>query len=95
LKDYANRIKSKLLEQPAASVTVLGYAADPPGSTERGQAELSALRAQAVADALRAGGVGHHIDAIGGGAAPGMSAMSTGTFDEIVAKQMRRVEITY
>lgn len=94
LREYAARITAKLASQPDAVVTVLGYTADPPGSTERGRAELSSRRADVVAGALRDGGVRHRIDHSGGGSAPGMSAMVAGTFDEAIASQMRRVEIT-
>ena len=91
---YAARITAKLASQPDAVVKVLGYTADPPGSTERGRAELSSERARVVANALRDGGVRNRVDHSGGGSAPGMTAMATGTFDEAIASQMRRVEIT-
>ncbi|MCP2248050.1 OmpA family protein [Lentzea aerocolonigenes] len=94
LREYAARIAAKLASQPNAVVTVLGYTADPPDSTEWGRAELSSRRARVVAEALRDGGVRHRIDHSGGGSAPGMTAMATGTFDEAIAGQMRRVEIT-
>jgi outer membrane protein OmpA-like peptidoglycan-associated protein len=94
LREYATRITAKLASQPAAVVTVRGYTADPPGSTESGRAELSSERARVVAQALRDGGLRHRIDHSGGGSAPGMTAMAAGAFDEAVAGQMRRVEIT-
>jgi outer membrane protein OmpA-like peptidoglycan-associated protein len=95
LTELASRIVAKLADRPTAKIVVRGYTADPPGSTERGRAELSALRASAVTGALRAGGVGDRIESSGGGTAPGMTAMSGGVFDEAVAAKMRRVDITY
>ncbi|GHH54409.1 hypothetical protein GCM10017774_69440 [Lentzea cavernae] len=94
MRQYAARVTAKLASRPDAVVTVRGYTADPPGSTEAGRQELSSRRAQVVADALRDGGVRHRIEHSGGGSAPGMTATATGTFDETIAGQMRRVEIT-
>lgn len=91
LAELAMRIAAK----PAARVVVRGFTADPPGSTEQGRADLSAVRAGAVAAALKAAGVAVPIDSSGGGTAPGMTAMSGGVFDEGVAVKMRRVDITY
>ncbi|HEU0086149.1 MAG TPA: OmpA family protein [Pseudonocardiaceae bacterium] len=91
----AARITAKLSGHPDATVAIRGYTADPPGSTTAGRLQLSQQRAQAVAEALARAGVTHRIDVRGGGAAPGMTAVTGGGFDETRAMQMRRVEITY
>ncbi|MGH4023099.1 MAG: OmpA family protein, partial [Pseudonocardiaceae bacterium] len=95
LADTAARINTRLSGQPDTSVTVRGYTADPPGSTQVGRLQLSQERARAVAAALTAAGVTNKIVTIGGAAAPGPSAMVGGAFDEARATAMRRVEITY
>ncbi|MDX8141316.1 OmpA family protein [Lentzea sp. BCCO 10_0061] len=94
LREYATRITAKLASRPDAVVTVRGYTADPPGSTESGRAALSGERARVVAQALQDGGVRHRIEHSGGGSAPGMTATAAGAFDETIAGRMRRVEIT-
>lgn len=78
-----------------APVTVRGFAADPPGSTEAGRRELAEQRARAVAGALTGAGVTQRVDASGTGTQPGVTAMAGGRFDEAAAARMRRVEITY
>jgi flagellar motor protein MotB len=95
LHDTAARINGKLAFQPDASVTIYGYTADLPGSNLADHQRLSAAHAQAVADALIANGLTHRVVAIGGGIAPGMTAMDNGVFNEAIAVQMRRIEITY
>lgn len=78
-----------------APVTVRGFAADPPGSTDAGRRELAEQRARAVAGALTEAGVTQRVDASGTGTQPGVTAMTGGRFDEAAATRMRRVEITY
>ncbi len=95
LAELASRIGTKLADRPETRVTVRGYTADPPGSTEQGRALLSALRAKAVTGALQAAGVRNPVDSSGGGTAPGMTAIAGGGFDEATAAKMRRVDITY
>ncbi|MGH3915432.1 MAG: OmpA family protein [Pseudonocardiaceae bacterium] len=95
LRDTAARITAKLTSGPGAVVTIRGYTADPPGSTPQGREQLSRDRAQAVADALATAGIPNKIVTIGGGAAPEMTAVVDGTFDEATAAAMRRVEIAY
>jgi outer membrane protein OmpA-like peptidoglycan-associated protein len=85
-----------LLDKPEAAVTVTGYCADPLGSSREGLLQLSRARAENVARALRyTGGVRNPILVVGGGAAPGGSAIRGGQFDEARAAQMRQVEITF
>lgn len=79
----------------SAPVTVRGFAADPPGSTEAGRRALAEQRARAVAGALTRAGVTQRVDASGTGSEPGVTAMTGGRFDEAAAARMRRVEITY
>jgi outer membrane protein OmpA-like peptidoglycan-associated protein len=79
----------------SAPVTVRGFAADPPGSTDAGRRELAEERARAVAGALTGAGVTQRVDATGTGTEPGVTAMTGGRFDEAAAARMRRVEITY
>ncbi|MEU7789100.1 OmpA family protein [Amycolatopsis sp. NPDC049159] len=79
----------------SAPVTVRGFAADPPGSTDAGRRELAEQRARAVAGALTGAGVTQRVDATGTGTEPGVTAMTGGRFDEAAAARMRRVEITY
>ncbi|MGH3910183.1 MAG: OmpA family protein, partial [Pseudonocardiaceae bacterium] len=95
LGETATRITAKAGGRPDAPVTVRGYTADPPGSTPEGRQQLSLDRARAVAHALAAAGVTNKIVTVGGAAAPGMSAVVNGVFDEGIATAMRRVEITY
>lgn len=78
-----------------APVSVRGFAADPPGSTEAGRRALAERRARAVAGALTEAGVTQRVDASGTGTQPGVTAMTGGRFDEAAAARMRRVEITY
>ncbi|WP_318307659.1 OmpA family protein [Amycolatopsis solani] len=78
-----------------APVTVRGFAADPPGSTDAGRRELAEQRARAVAGALTGAGVTQRVDATGTGTEPGVTAVTGGRFDEAAAARMRRVEITY
>lgn len=75
------------------SITVTGYAADPPGSGPPDRMTLSTERARACADALRSAGVAEDISVIGGGAAPGMTSIRDGVFVESQAEPMRRVEL--
>jgi outer membrane protein OmpA-like peptidoglycan-associated protein len=79
----------------SAPVTVRGFAADPPGSTDAGRRELAEQRARAVAGALTGAGVTQRVDAGGTGTEPGVTAVTGGRFDEAAAARMRRVEITY
>jgi len=95
LAELAARITARLAGNPPAVVTVRGSAADPPGSTAAGRAELADRRAHVVAGALEGAGVRQRIDAAGVGSEPGRSAMRAGRFDEAAAAAMRRVEITY
>ena len=78
-----------------APVTVRGFAADPPGSTDAGRRELAEQRARAVAGALTEAGLTQRVDATGTGTQPGVTAVTGGRFDEAAAARMRRVEITY
>jgi outer membrane protein OmpA-like peptidoglycan-associated protein len=95
LRQIALRVNAKLADQPDATVTIYGYTADPPESGPEARWRLSGDRARAVAAALAANGVTHHINIIGGGAAPGATAMQNGMFVEAIAEQMRRVVVTY
>jgi outer membrane protein OmpA-like peptidoglycan-associated protein len=95
LRSLAESIIARLSGRPGAAVTIRGYAADPPGSTEAGRRELAQQRARAVAGALTDAGVAQRIDAAGVGGEPGVTAMTGGRFDEAAAARMRRVEITY
>lgn len=95
LMQTAARINIVLAGQPHTPVIVHGWTADPPGSTTEGLIALSQARAQAVADALASYGVTNPIQPIGGGAAPDMTATVDGQFDEAIAAQMRRSEITF
>ncbi|WP_072477014.1 OmpA family protein [Amycolatopsis australiensis] len=95
LRGIAASITARLGGNPAAPVTIRGYAADPPGSTAAGRQELAELRAEAVAGALRQAGVRQRPDVGGTGTEPGRTAMKDGKFDEAAAAAMRRVEITY
>lgn len=95
LTTLAAGINARLAGQAEAIVTVRGYAADPPGSTAAGRAELADHRARAVADALEGSGVRQRIDVAGVGTEPQRTAMRAGRFDEAAAAAMRRVEITY
>lgn len=95
LTQTAARITAALADRPAATVTVRGWTANPPDATRAELLALSRARAQAVADALQHFGVAHPITVIGGGPAPSPDAMATGRFDEVLAVQMRRSEITY
>lgn len=74
-------------------VTVVGFAADPPGSTAAGRQQLAAERATTVANVLAELGI--ESTANGVGAPPGETAMVEGRFDEATAGDMRRVEISY
>lgn len=91
----AAQIVAALADDPGAIVTVRGWTANPPDATPDHLLALSRARAQAVADALRQAGVINPITVIGGGPAPSPDAMAGGTFDEAVAVQMRRSEISY
>lgn len=91
----ADRITHKLAQKPDLVVTVAGYTADPPGYTTTDLARLGQARSDSVAHALRAAGVTATIRSIGGGKAPGMTAIVHGSFDDTLGAQMRRVEITY
>jgi outer membrane protein OmpA-like peptidoglycan-associated protein len=95
LRSLAGDIVMRLAGQARAAVTVTGYAADPPGSTDRGRKALAELRANAVKAALADDGVTNRITASGVGTQPGVTAMVHGRFDEHVASTMRRVVITY
>lgn len=96
LNAVATRIGLRLRDQPGAAVTVIGFCADPPGSTPEGLRRLSRARAGNVADAIRRSGVVHNpIVIVGAGVAPGGSAVRDGHFDEARAAQMRRVQITF
>jgi outer membrane protein OmpA-like peptidoglycan-associated protein len=95
LRQIAQRVNAKLADQPDATVTIHGYTADPPESGPEDRRQLSEDRAQAVAAALAANGVTHQMNIIGGGAAPGTTAMHNGVFIEAIAEQMRRVAVTY
>lgn len=74
-------------------VRVVGFGADPPGSTAAGRQQLAALRARTVADVL--GQLGIKTTAVGVGTPPGETAMVGDRFDEPAAGRMRRVEISY
>ena len=95
LRSLAANITARLSGRPGATVTVRGYAADPPGSTDAGRRELAEQRARAVAGALTEAGVTQRVDVSGTGSQPGVTAMTGGRFDEAAATRMRRVEITY
>lgn len=95
LMQTAARINVVLADQRHTPVIVHGWTADPIGSTPEGLIALSRARAQAVADALASYGVTNPIQPIGGGAAPDMTANVDGQFDEAIAAQMRRSEITF
>lgn len=92
-------VAAQIAARSAGAVTVRGYVADPPTSTPSGRQELSDRRSGVVADVLRvemaALGVAAPIDAAGAGTPPGMSAMVSGSFDEEIAREMRKVTITY
>jgi flagellar motor protein MotB len=80
-------------------VTIRGYVADPPVSTPSGRRDLAERRADVVAGVLRVElgrlGVSPRIDAVGVGAPSGQSAVVNGSFDEDIARGMRKVSITY
>lgn len=86
-------VTAQITSAGAETVTVRGFAADPPGSTPEGVAAVAGARADAVVAALAAAGV--PAVSLGGAVAPGPSAVRDGRFDETRAAQMRRVEITY
>ncbi|HEX3784097.1 MAG TPA: OmpA family protein [Pseudonocardiaceae bacterium] len=95
LSSIADSIVARLAARPGAAVTVTGYAADPPGSTDQGRTALALLRAKTVAAALATDGVTEPISVAGIGTQQGVTAMINGQFDEQVASTMRRVVITY
>jgi outer membrane protein OmpA-like peptidoglycan-associated protein len=95
LHQIAERINAKTAGHPDAVVTVNGYAADPPRSTDQGRRQLSQQRADATRQALTGDGVTARIEAHGLGTPPGSTAMVGGVFTEAVASGLRRVEITY
>ena len=93
IAQLAAEIQGFTRDHPDSSMMVIGFTADPPGSTVAGRHALSLSRAQAVADALRAAGIRSEITAVGGGAAPHMSCMRSGLCVEALAEPMRRVEV--
>jgi outer membrane protein OmpA-like peptidoglycan-associated protein len=95
LQSLAETIKTRLADRPSTVVVVRGYAADPPGSTDRGRTALATARANVVAAELGSDGVANHISATGIGTEPGRTAMVNGRFDETAASAMRRVVITF
>lgn len=95
LTTIAAAVTARLAGRPDATVGVVGYAADPPGSTDAGRRALARQRADAVAAALADDGVTQHVSATGVGTQPGVTAMVGGRFDEDIANTMRRVVITY
>jgi outer membrane protein OmpA-like peptidoglycan-associated protein len=99
LRSLAGTITTRLAGHPDVVVVVRGYAADPPGSTDRGRTALATQRARAVAgelvSALAAAGLPNRVTATGIGTQAGVTAMVHGRFDEHVAATMRRVVITY
>lgn len=95
LLSLASTITARLADERSTVVVVRGYAADPPGSTDRGRTALALARANAVAGVLLADGVTNHVSATGVGTEPGRTAMVNGRFDETTATAMRRVVITF
>lgn len=98
IEQFAGRVEAAdLSERPGASLVVTGFCADPPESTPAGLEQLSLARAQAVAlaldSALAQRGITLPVRGVGGGVAPGTTAMVDGVFVEPIAATMRRVEI--
>ncbi|MGE0299002.1 OmpA family protein [Pseudonocardia sp.] len=88
------RVAAEILARSAAPVEVRGFTADPPGWTPEGTAALARRRSDAVAATLTGAGI-TEVRSLGGGVAPGMTAVVDGRFVEALAARMRRVEITY
>lgn len=95
IRSMAAELQTELAARPNTTITLTGYTADPPGSTTDGRKQLSLARATVVANAISAAGVTNKIVTVGGGAAPGVTALQQGVFIEPVAAAMRRVEISY
>lgn len=86
----------QIAARSADLVTIRGYVADPPTSTPSDRQDLAQRRADVVAGVLRTElGPGTGIAAVGVGPPPGQSAMVNGSFDEDIARGMRKVSITY
>ncbi len=91
----AAAIEAALAARPDATVSVVGRAADPPGSTLEGRRALSFARARAVADALARAGLTHPITVVGEGTPAGSTAMHNGVFGDTAADQLRVCVIRY
>jgi outer membrane protein OmpA-like peptidoglycan-associated protein len=100
LRGISTQIARKLAQQPDATITVRGYVADAPGSTSASREQTATDRAMAVssvvAGQLQATGLSPRMDTTGVGIPPEPpTAIVNGAFDETVARQMRKVTITY
>jgi outer membrane protein OmpA-like peptidoglycan-associated protein len=90
----AARIRERHADDSDRAIVVTGYTADPDGYPRGRLVRLAQARADTVAEVLRLSGV-RHVQAVGAGPAPGVSARVDGSFDESIGAQMRRVEISY
>jgi flagellar motor protein MotB len=98
LREIGQRIAAKLVQATIQVITVRGYVADPPESTPTDRVQLSRDRAAAVARFFREDEPSLRdipIDAEGEGTPVGVTAMTHGVFDELIAASMRKVEISF
>ncbi|HET9254076.1 MAG TPA: OmpA family protein [Pseudonocardiaceae bacterium] len=82
-----------LIAHPDGMVIITGYAANAPGSTVAGRQEMSLARARTVASLLVAAGIPAERTIVIAGHTDS-SAILNGVFEEDLAAQMRRVDIT-
>jgi outer membrane protein OmpA-like peptidoglycan-associated protein len=93
IRALGTKIYIILIDHLDRKVTIAGYTADAPGSTPAGRQEMSLARARTVAGLLATAGIPTERMVVTEGST-NTSAIQNGVFDEGIAAQMRRVDIT-